>query len=66
VLGATPTAAHQLGAAVAASAAGFARDTLGDYVTTWLVAGGLSIAAAGLSVAIRHGMPRPQPELAPA
>jgi predicted MFS family arabinose efflux permease len=59
-------AAHQLGAAVAASAAGIARDTLGDYVTAWLVAGGLSIGAAGLSVAIRHGMPSPQPAPATA
>jgi MFS family permease len=52
-------ASHQIGAAIAATAAGAVRDVLGDYLTTWLFAGGLSILAAGLSVAIRHGMRPP-------
>jgi len=51
-------ASHQLGAAVAATAAGVARDAFGDYVTTLLIAGGLSVVAAGLSVAIRR-LPQP-------
>lgn len=46
-------ASHQIGAAVAATAAGFARDAFGDYTATWLVTGLLAIVAAGLSVAIR-------------
>jgi MFS family permease len=50
-------ASHQVGAAIAATAAGAVRDALGDYFATWLFAGGLSILAAGLSVAIRHGLP---------
>ena len=57
-------ASHQLGAAVAATTAGVARDLLGDYVTTLLISGGLSIVAAGLSVAIRHTMPRPAASVA--
>lgn len=46
-------AAHQIGAAVIALAAGAARDAFGDYVTTWFITGALAIVAAGLSVAIR-------------
>jgi predicted MFS family arabinose efflux permease len=46
-------ASHQIGAAVAATAAGFARDAFGDYTATWIVTGGLAILAAALSVAIR-------------
>jgi predicted MFS family arabinose efflux permease len=46
-------ASHQFGAAIAATAAGAARDAFGDYVTTWLFTGALAIVAAGLSVAIR-------------
>ena len=43
-------ASHQIGAAVAATATGLARDRLGDYDLAWYVAGLLSIAAAGLSL----------------
>jgi predicted MFS family arabinose efflux permease len=57
-------ASHQLGAAVAATTAGVARDLLGDYVTTLLISGGLSIVAAGLSVAILHTLPRPATSVA--
>ncbi len=46
-------ASHQIGAAIAATAAGLARDAFGDYTGTWLVTGGLAIVAAALSVAIR-------------
>jgi len=46
-------ASHQVGAAVAATAAGIARDTIGDYGATWVITGSLAIAAAALSVAIR-------------
>ncbi len=46
-------ASHQFGAAAIALAAGAARDAFGDYVVTWIFTGGLAIAAAGLSVAIR-------------
>lgn len=46
-------ASHQIGAAAAATAAGMARDALGDYTVTWIFAGALAVMAAGLSVAIR-------------
>jgi len=46
-------ASHQIGAAMAATAAGLARDAIGDYGATWVITGCLAIAAAGLSVAIR-------------
>jgi predicted MFS family arabinose efflux permease len=46
-------ASHQIGAAIAATAAGFARDAFGDYTATWIVTGGLAVLAAALSVAIR-------------
>ncbi|GIH09187.1 MFS transporter [Rhizocola hellebori] len=46
-------ASHQIGAAIAALAAGAARDAFGDYITTWIFTGALAIVAAGLSVAIR-------------
>jgi sugar phosphate permease len=45
-------ASHQIGAAVAATAAGAARTHFGDYTLAWLVAGGLSLLAAGLSLRI--------------
>jgi MFS family permease len=43
-------ASHQIGAAVAASAAGLVRDQLGNYNLAWYVAGLLAIGAAGLSL----------------
>jgi predicted MFS family arabinose efflux permease len=52
-------ASHQLGAAVAATAAGAVRDSLGAYTLAFYAAGGMSIVAAGLSLAIRR------PALAP-
>ncbi|TDC38282.1 MFS transporter [Micromonospora sp. 15K316] len=47
-------AAHQLGAALAASAAGLVRDRLGEYTAAWYVAGALAIGAAGLSLSLRR------------
>jgi predicted MFS family arabinose efflux permease len=46
-------ASHQIGAAIAATAAGVVRDRLGDYALAWYVAGALAIAAAGLSLLMR-------------
>ncbi|MDX2693012.1 MFS transporter [Streptomyces ipomoeae] len=43
-------AAHQLGAAFAATAAGLTRDGFGSYAPAWYVAGALSIGAGLLSV----------------
>ena len=43
-------AAHQLGAAVAATGAGLVRDQLGTYTLAWYVAGTLSVGAAVLSL----------------
>ncbi|WP_246248452.1 acyltransferase domain-containing protein, partial [Micromonospora maritima] len=47
-------AAHQVGAALAATGAGLVRDRLGDYALAWYVAGALSIGAAGLSLLLRR------------
>lgn len=52
-------ASHQVGAAVAATAAGAVRDSLGTYTLAFYAAGGLSVIAAMLSLAIRR------PTLAP-
>ncbi|HWL00962.1 MAG TPA: MFS transporter [Microbacteriaceae bacterium] len=53
-------AAHQLGAAVAATLAGVVRDTTGEYTLAWFSAAGLCAVAAVLSLSIRR--PRaPQP-----
>jgi hypothetical protein len=54
-------ASHQFGAAIAATAAGVARDQLGNYALAWYVAGGLSVAAAGLSLLLlrRRGQVAP-------
>ena len=46
-------ASHQIGAAVAASAAGLVRTTTGSYDAAWLGAGALCLVAAGLSVSVR-------------
>ncbi|PRY36376.1 MFS transporter [Umezawaea tangerina] len=47
-------ASHQIGAAIAATAAGLARDHFGDYALTFFVAGGLSIGAAVLSLRVKR------------
>ncbi len=46
-------ASHQVGAALAASAAGVVRSTTGSYDAAWLGAGALCLVAAGLSVSVR-------------
>jgi predicted MFS family arabinose efflux permease len=46
-------ASHQVGAAVAASAAGLVRTSTGSYDAAWLGAGALCLVAAGLSIAVR-------------
>ena len=46
-------AAHQLGGSAAAFGAGLAHSWLGDYLVAFLIAGGLSILAAGLVLGLR-------------
>ena len=58
-------AAHQFGAALAATGAGLVRDRLGEYTVAWYVAGGLAILGAVLSLAIRRGAPV-RPDVVPA
>ncbi|MCS7476123.1 MFS transporter [Umezawaea endophytica] len=53
-------ASHQIGAAIAATAAGLARDHFGDYALTFFVAGGLSIGAALLSLRIKRSPALPR------
>jgi MFS family permease len=48
-------ASHQIGAAVAATAAGMVRDRLGDYDWAWYSAGALALLASGLSLALLAG-----------
>ncbi|HEX7747106.1 MAG TPA: MFS transporter [Micromonosporaceae bacterium] len=59
-------AAHQLGAAVAATGAGLVRDQLGTYALAWYVAGGLSIGAAVLSLLLRGSRRPAEPQAVPA
>jgi MFS family permease len=54
-------ASHQVGAAIAATAAGLVRDQLGSYAPAWYAAGGLAVAAAGLSLLLRWGRPATEP-----
>ncbi|MEO6090090.1 MAG: MFS transporter [Umezawaea sp.] len=53
-------ASHQIGAAIAATAAGLARDHFGDYALTFVVAGGLSITAAALSLLVKRSPALPR------
>ncbi|MEV6494008.1 MFS transporter [Actinoplanes sp. NPDC051633] len=48
-------ASHQIGAAIAATAAGLVRDRLGEYDLAWYVAGSLAIVAALMSLALLAG-----------
>lgn len=59
-------AAHQFGAAVAATGAGLVRDQLGDYTPAWYAAGALSVGAAVLSLRLRRRRSVPPPVLVPA
>jgi MFS family permease len=45
-------ASHQVGAAIAATAAGVVRDVTGTYTLTWFSAGGLCLVAAVLSIRV--------------
>jgi predicted MFS family arabinose efflux permease len=47
-------ASHQIGAAIAATAAGLTRDHFGNYAPAWYVAGVLSIGAAFLSMKVKR------------
>ena len=52
-------ASHQVGAAIAATAAGLTRDHLGTYGPVWYVAGALCLVAASFSARL----PAPEPDL---
>lgn len=57
-------AAHQLGAAFAATAAGLVRDTTGEYTIAWFGAAALCLVAAVLSIGIaRAATPAPEPAI---
>ncbi|GAA3754694.1 MFS transporter [Plantactinospora mayteni] len=59
-------AAHQIGAAVAATGAGLIRDQLGTYTLAWYAAGALCAAAAVFSMLLRRRSGRPAEPDAPA
>lgn len=46
-------ASHQIGAGIAAAAAGLVRSSLGSYDLAWYAAAVLCLLAAGLSLAVR-------------
>jgi MFS family permease len=48
-------ASHQVGSAIAAFGGGVIRDVTGSYDLAWLLAGGLCLAAAVMSISIRSG-----------
>ena len=50
-------AAHMVGAAVAATVSGAMRDMSGDYLSAWLVAGGLALLAGLACLAIPKAVP---------
>jgi predicted MFS family arabinose efflux permease len=50
-------AAHQVGSAIAAFGGGVIRDVTGSYDLAWLLAGGLCLAAAAMSISIRRRSP---------
>src|SRR4051812_7307406 len=52
-------ASHQVGSAIAAFGGGVIRDVTGSYDLAWLLAGGLCLAAAVMSISIRRGLPLP-------
>ena len=54
-------ASHQVGAALAATAAGVVRDVNGDYNPAWITAGVLCLFAAVMSVRIRPMLAAPRP-----
>ena len=54
-------ASHQLGAALAAGAAGLVRTELGSYDAAWFVAGALCLVAAALSLSLRKTEITPVP-----
>ena len=58
--------AHQLGAAMAAWAAGLVRTATGEYTLAWATAGGLALLAAVAVLFIAAKPPRPAPVEAPA
>jgi len=64
-------ASHQVGAAIAATAAGLTRDHLGTYGPVWYVAGAICLVAASFSARLpapeagRPAAPSPEPELSP-
>ena len=47
-------ASHQIGAAIAAAAAGAIRDTTGEYTIAWFGAAALCAVAAAVSFGIRR------------
>ncbi|WPO85336.1 MFS transporter [Herbiconiux sp. KACC 21604] len=53
-------AAHQVGAAIAATVAGVVRDSTGEYTLAWFGAAGLCAVAAVVSVSIARGRPAAQ------
>ncbi|MGX7670294.1 MFS transporter [Plantactinospora sp. DSM 117369] len=59
-------AAHQVGAAVAATGAGLIRDQLGSYTLAWYAAGALCAAAAAFSILLRRRPGQPGEPDAPA
>jgi sugar phosphate permease len=56
--------AHQMGAALASSLGGVARDSLGNYTLAFILGGAIAIGAGLLSLGIRRGPQQVQPAAA--
>jgi predicted MFS family arabinose efflux permease len=56
--------AHQMGAALASSLGGVARDSLGNYTLAFILGGTIAIGAGLLSLGIRRGPQQVQPAAA--
>ncbi len=54
-------AAHQLGAAIAAFAAGVVRENVGDYAAAFVAAGWIAIIAGFAALGIRRRAPSAEP-----
>ena len=58
-------AAHMLGAAIAAWAAGVVRESVGDYAAAFVAAGWIAIIAGFAALAIRRSGPESTPSPTP-
>ena len=59
-------AAHMIGGAIAAIAAGVIRDNVGDYAAAFVAAGTLAVMGGLMALTIKRGQPAVQAAASPA